>query len=109
MEATFLQKGKVIDYTATNGLSVGQVVSLTNIVGVALNDIASGAVGAVALEGVFEMPAASGITAAIGDKLYWDDTNNLLTTTSTGNAVAGVTLTAKATAAANVYLKLNVG
>ena len=109
MEATFYQKGDAVEYTAANGLSVGQVVSLTNIIGVALNDIASGASGAIALEGVFQLPAASGITAAIGDKLYWDDTNNLLTTTSTGNAVAGVTLTTKATAAANVYLKINVG
>jgi predicted RecA/RadA family phage recombinase len=109
MEATFYQKGKAIDYTAANGLSVGQVVSLTNIVGVAMNDVASGAVGAVALEGIYLMPAASGITAAIGDKLYWDDTNNVLTTTSTANAVAGINLTTKATAAANVYCKINVG
>ena len=109
MEATFCQKGTTVDYTAANGLSVGQVVSLTNIIGVAMNDIASGAVGAVALEGVFIMPGASGITAAIGDKLYWDDTNNVLTSTSTGNVVAGIALTAKATAAANVYLKINAG
>lgn len=107
MEATFYQEGKVIDYTAANGLSVGQVVSLTNLVGVAMNDIASGAVGAVAIEGVFTMPGASGITAAIGDKLYWDDSNNVLTSTTTGNAIAGIALTAKATAAANVLIKIN--
>ncbi len=41
--------------------------------GIALTDIASGALGAVAVEGVYELPKVSTAVFSIGEKLLYDD------------------------------------
>ena len=59
--ANYIQKGNTIDYVATDAIAAGDVVGLTTRIGVAAGDIPAGAVGALAVEGVFEIerPQAS--------------------------------------------------
>ena len=45
MNARYWQRGETLDYTATEAVTNGQVVSLGNRIGVAGNDIAEGATG----------------------------------------------------------------
>lgn len=71
MATNFVQDGKVIDYTAGADISSGDVVELQHCLGVALADIANGATGAVAIEGVFTLPKVSGAVFAVGEKLVW--------------------------------------
>lgn len=68
----FVQNGAVIDYTAGADISAGAVVELQHCLGVAVTDIANGATGAVAIEGVFTLPKVSGAVFAVGEKLIWD-------------------------------------
>ena len=73
MANNFKQPGDII--TWTNGGSAvvsGQVVRIGQILGVALVDIAGGASGAVALDGVFTVPKVSGAVIAQGEALTWD-------------------------------------
>ena len=72
--ATFVHDGKSIDYTPGADVSAGDVVVQNDLVGIAKLDIASGALGALAVTGVFDVPKTAGVGEAIaaGAKVYWD-------------------------------------
>ena len=72
MATNYVQDGDVIQYTAGSNISAGAVVKIGQILGVALNDIASGATGPVAIEGVYTVPKVSGAVIAKGESLTWD-------------------------------------
>jgi predicted RecA/RadA family phage recombinase len=90
-QAEFVQEGASIDYTPGQAVSAGDVVVQGDLVGVAKLDIAANAQGALAVTGVFDFAKATGggSAIAIGATVYWDDTNNVITTTSVGNKLAG--------------------
>jgi predicted RecA/RadA family phage recombinase len=105
-EATFIQSGNVIDYTAAANIAYGAVVPLVTCVGVALEDIASGATGSVTITGVFEAAAVNTAAFAVGDKLYWDDAANKLTKTDTSNTPAGICVAIKESAGTTARVKI---
>lgn len=105
-EATYIQDGMIIDYTAASAIVAGQVIPLVTRVGVALEDIAANATGSVKITGVFECAAETGVAFDVGDQLYWDDTNNRLTKTATGNTPAGIAVEPKATAGTTAKVKI---
>lgn len=80
--AQFIHDGKSIDYTPGADVSAGDVVVQNDLVGIAKLDIASGALGALAVTGVFDLPKATGVGEAIaaGAKVYWDAGNTVATT-----------------------------
>ena len=108
MAKNFIKEGKILDYTAGAATVSGQFVLVGAIGGIAIADIANGATGAVQIEGVFSVPKASGAVTQ-GAKLYWDATNSVLTTTSSGNTIVGVAAAAAASGDATVQILLNVG
>ncbi|HEY1191917.1 MAG TPA: DUF2190 family protein [Gemmata sp.] len=94
MEATFRHGEPVmIDYTPASGnVSAGEVVLLGNTTGltcgVAHLDIANGVLGALASGGgVYDVINLN--NAANGAKVWWDNSVNKVTTTSTNNALFG--------------------
>jgi len=65
----------VMPFTNTTGsaIAAGAVVKLSHTIGVALADIAIGATGSVAVEGVIiNVPKTTGAAWAQGEKLQWD-------------------------------------
>lgn len=88
---------ETIDHTAAADVSIGQVVPLVTVVanntglglccGIAQNAISNGVLGALAVGGVWEVTAAGNY--ANYTKVYWDDTNNKVTSTSTNNSAFG--------------------
>jgi predicted RecA/RadA family phage recombinase len=72
MARNFQQAGDVMTITAGANLTSGQVVRVSNCVCVALMDIANGATGQVAREGVFVVPKVSSAVIAQGQSLLWD-------------------------------------
>lgn len=68
----YLQEGDSIAFTAAAATVSGQVVKLGNILGVSTGDVANGATGQAALEGVFTVPKVSGAVIAAGESLTWD-------------------------------------
>lgn len=93
----FIQKGERIDYvnSSENTINYLDVVAGTNKLFVAAEEIAPGAVGAVYAEGVFELKAKKTDVFTFGQTLYYDATNEYLTTTSTSNKLFGYALAAK--------------
>lgn len=103
----FVQKGSTLSLVAAAALVAGQPMLVGKIFGVAVSDVAAGAEGEFETQGVFELPALSSDTAAVGAVLYWDNTNKRLTTTATANTRVGVAVAAKAADAATATIKLD--
>ena len=90
MNARYWQKGETLDYTATEkAVTNGQVVSLGGRIGVAGNDIAKGETGALHVTGVFIMEKAASVTVTMGAALYFDESEEKITTEAAGNTPAG--------------------
>lgn len=88
MAAIFVQVGDVIDYTAAEDLSFGDVVDLSTRIGVAGAAIARDAAGPVQVTGVYRIPKAAG-AVTVGQALYWAKSAKNLTTTADSNTPAG--------------------
>lgn len=107
MTTKFVQPGEVIDYTAGANIASGQVVLMGARIGVALKAIANGETGPVQVTGVFNIAKLSTDNMAQGALLYWDNTNSRLTTTASGNTLAGFAAAAAAAATTSVNIKIN--
>lgn len=101
----YIQKGDVITVTASADITGGSMVVVGSLVGIAVTDIANGAKGEVALEGVYEVGKEAD-DIAIGVKLYHKSSTGTVTTTATSNTFAGYAFAAAGTAATTVQLKL---
>lgn len=103
-----VQDGDVITVTAPYTVTSGQGCQVgAALFGIASGDAASGATLELQVEGVYDVTALSTDTAAVGDLLYWDNTNKRLTTTATNNLKVGVAVAAKAAAATTARILLN--
>ena len=91
----FVQDGDVISVTAPYALTSGAGCLVGSLFGVSVKDYASGDPAEIRRDGVFDITALSTDTASQGAKLYWDNTNKRLTTTSAGNTLVGLAITAK--------------
>lgn len=76
MAENYVQRGEVIDYTAGADIPSGRVLKVGALLGVALQDIANGATGPVAIRGVFTAPKVSGAEIAKGERLVFDISAN---------------------------------
>jgi len=109
MTSKFVQRGEVLNYTNGGGSTIagGTPVLVGKRLGIALADIAVGAVGALQMCGVFTVAKLSSDTPSQGDLLYWDAGNNRLTTTASGNTLAGYCWTTPAASATTVDININ--
>jgi predicted RecA/RadA family phage recombinase len=72
LSTNYVQDGDVVQHTAAANIAAGDVVVMSNMLGVALVDIANGATGSVAVKGVFTLPKVAGAVIVKGDTLTWD-------------------------------------
>ena len=107
MTTKYVMSGDVIDYTAASAVSSGQILLVGARIGVALTSIAVGATGAVRMQGIFTIAKLSTDAMTQGALLYWDNTNSRLTTTSTGNTLAGFCATAAGAGTTTVEISIN--
>lgn len=75
--ASYVQDGALLDYTPAADVAAGAVVVIGSLVGVAPRAIAANAVGALAIEGVWEMPVATGATGDQGSAINWYATSGV--------------------------------
>lgn len=103
----YIQPGDAIDIVAPAGGTVsGRVCILGSLIGVAASTVAQGADCALHTEGVFELAKTSAQAWTVGAKIYWDGTNNVATTTSSGNTLIGIAVAAAANPSAVGWVKL---
>jgi predicted RecA/RadA family phage recombinase len=92
-QAIYVQDDDVIDYTPSSAVAAGQVVVQNDIVGVAARPLAANELGALTVEGIFDVVKATGAINA-GAKVYWN---------AAGDPVGGVAGSGAATATASNY------
>lgn len=102
-----VQPGNTLTLTAPAEIISGGVVIVGSIIGVANGDAANGAPVDVDVVGVFRLPKVSALAIAVGDVVYWDSANKLVTKTASGNTKLGVATEAAANPSANVAVRLN--
>lgn len=107
MTTKYVMSGTVIDYVASSPVTSGQVLLIGTRIGVALTAIASGATGAVQVLGIFTIAKLSTDVVAAGALLYWDNTNSRLTTTASGNTLAGYATAAAGSGVTTVEISIN--
>jgi len=109
-QAMPVQEGKIIDFLNSTGadIPVGNVVVFANFCGVAEVDIPAGKSGAVALHGVWEVPAVTGAAFSVGDIVYWKLSSSYVTKTPTDNTIFGVVVEPKTASAAVARVKIGV-
>ena len=107
----FRSEGASMDYTPVADVAGGEVVVVGELVGVAPVEIPAGTQGALALEGMFSLPKATGGGTAIpaGTRVYWDDANKIAVTGGNNFRQVGYTVAAAADADATVDVKLERG
>ena len=88
-----------------NGVKSGQLVPVGDVVGVAAVDIAAGARGALAMEGVFSLPKKAAEAIAQGVRVYL--ASGKITATA-GDTPVGVAWEAAPAAQAEIQVKINV-
>jgi predicted RecA/RadA family phage recombinase len=103
--ASKVQDGDLLDYTPASAVAAGEVVVLGSLVAVAPRPIAANALGAVAIDGVWSMPCASGATGAQGSAINWYATSGVAHA-STGVA-AGKLAKARLADDTSVHVVLN--
>lgn len=108
MSTRFVQVGKVLDYQNGGTARVsGEVVVIGTRVGICQTAIAANAQGAAMICGVHNVPKLNTDNIAQGALVYWDATNSRMTTTASGNTLAGSAANAAAANTTTVNVLLN--
>lgn len=117
MTTLYRGEGDVIDYPNTGtAISAGDVIvlgtTIENMLGVALTDIAATTgVGAVGIEGVFDLPKVSGAVILAGDAVFWDasasEVDDDQATKATGDFTCGVAMESAGNGVTTIAVKLN--
>ncbi|MDR2448710.1 MAG: DUF2190 family protein [Prevotellaceae bacterium] len=103
----FIEDGKVLKYKVTGtAVKSGDVVIVGKLVGVAVTDGAVGDTIAVAIDGVYSLPKASGALSQ-GAAAYVIADDGTITSTATSNIFAGYVWKAAASGDATVDVKLS--
>jgi len=103
----FVQEGKTITLTAPYAVSSGGGLLVGSIFGVATNDAASGASVETLTTGVVTLAKNSAEAWTVGELIYWDDTNKVVTATSTSHKLIGVAAAIAANPSSTGNVRLN--
>jgi predicted RecA/RadA family phage recombinase len=106
-QATFVLEGHKIDFTAAAAVAVGDVIVQGDLVGVVTRTLAIGELGSLIVEGVLDFNKLTNVAFTVGTILYWDDTNNVVTATATGNKAIGKVVRAAATTEPTVRIRIS--
>ena len=105
-QAVFVNEGDFVDFAPGSAVAAGEVVVQGDLVGVVMRPLGAGELGSLAVLGVFDCAKATNVAYTVGTILFWDDVNNVVTSTSTGNKQIGKVVRAAATADPTVRIRL---
>jgi predicted RecA/RadA family phage recombinase len=104
LQATFVSgEPTMVDHTPSGAVAAGDVIVTGDTPRIAHVPIAANALGSLAVEGgIYKVKANAAIAA--DKKVYWDDSANEVTETSSSNKVFGVTV--EASTASDQYINV---
>jgi Uncharacterized conserved protein len=107
MSAVYIQKGEVLDYKneTTDVITASTIKKFGEKVGVIGGNIPPGETGAIHMVGVYQMPKTNNAeTVQLGQSVYFD--GMAITTTESGNTLAGYAVEESTTTQSTVVIKL---
>lgn len=106
-QAQFVQQGNEVDHTPGADIAAGSLVIIGDLVGIASRDIKANTVGALTVEGIFDVPKdpSQAISFSAGQKVYVD-ADGEPQTSATGNTLLGKSV--KAAAAAGTFVRVRL-
>jgi predicted RecA/RadA family phage recombinase len=107
MASNYVQEGCVLPLIAPYTRTSGQGALVGSIFGIALVDITSGATGSFSVDDVWAIDKVSAQAWTVGERIYWDDSAKLCTSSSGGNTLIGVAVVAAANPSATGSVRLN--
>jgi predicted RecA/RadA family phage recombinase len=102
----YVHRGRVLTLTAPRTVTSGQGALVGVIFGLATVDITSGDSGEFQVEGVCDVAKDASVFSQ-GERVYWDDSNHVATSTTSGDTLIGAAEVAAVTGAATVRVRLN--
>ena len=105
----YVQNGDYVEFTAGATITSGQLVQVGSLHGVSVTDVANGAKGTLAMEGVFTLPkltAAAGDACTAGGPVYFSSGSVSGSDSSCTRKLVGHSLAAAAQAATTVQVRL---
>jgi len=106
MKATYWQRGETLDFTPTEDVENGAVVSLGTRIGVAGTNIRAGEQGQVHVVGVFAMEKDKTEAITMGAAVYYNAAADVITATAADNIPAGYAAAEAAASDTTVLVKL---
>ena len=103
----YIQPGDVVTVAAPAAVSSGDGVLVGTLFGVAAFDADSAANVEIKTRGVFELAKNSAEAWTVGIAIYWDNTNKVVTSTSTSNTLIGKALAVAANPSGTGIVRLN--
>lgn len=103
----FVQAGENVTVTAAATGTSGDGVKIGSLFGIAAGDAKIGDPLVLVTAGVFDMPKVAADDITLGAAVYWRSSDELVTTTASGNTKVGVAVTAAGNGAASVLVRLN--
>lgn len=83
MATNLYSPGRTAQHTASGAIASGDVVPITDRIGIAVADIADAEVGTVALEGAWTIAKTTGTAWTVGQRLWWNTSTSKAITTPT--------------------------
>lgn len=102
----YVSEGKTIKHKLDAAKSAGQGTLVGQLFGVCVSDGAIGDEIALMVEGVYDMPAGSGDTYAVGAVVGYDEAGDVATAAGLGDKNVGVCVEAKIAGTTSVRVKL---
>ena len=111
MEAVLKQEGNIIPFYSATALAAGEIVVKGSLVGVVVRaltaaDITAGRYAEIQLTGVFTCAKEASLAVTQGDELWFDESENVVCKTASGNIFFGIATEDSATAATTVVARL---
>lgn len=102
------QDGKIINYTNTGEVTIAynEIVEIGDRIAIACHEIGIGCTGSLKLEGVYGLPATSQSTFSVGQDVYWDTDNSVVTAVPGALPIAGMITETKSSGTTIAYVKL---
>lgn len=90
MATNYVAPGKILELTAPYDRTSGQGMQVGSIFAVALGTALSGAAITGQVDGVWTLTKVGSQAWAVGDKVYWDNSNKRCTTVATDGMLIGI-------------------
>ena len=103
----YVQDGNVLTLTAPYDVAAGAGFQVGSIIAIATSAAQSGDAVEGLVAGVVEVAKTSAQAWTVGVPVFWDNTQREFTTTSLGNALAGVAVAAAPNPSATGRVRLN--